>query len=206
MTLPTLMTKIQRLVIKQQLKKSVSTISQAFKQVSYNTDRLYSCYYQKAYGAVGLGLNMDECEQFWSEMTKVLKVSHVCDDNALAKGCIPKYKKGLEDIKKENKPDSTEEDIDNATYGCNGWRKNKIYKNTRTIVLLDGTIIGIYTYYKGEHPLFYVDVNGRKGPNRWGYDAFEIDILSDGMNLHLGRGNICGLVEKGGKTYKQMLQ
>ena len=53
--------------------------------------------------------------------------------------------------------------------------------------------------------LFAIDINGKKGPNKWGYDLFGfLTASSPNSNLLLVAPTYS--VEKGGMTTKQMLE
>ena len=68
--------------------------------------------------------------------------------------------------------------------------------------LMDGTII---LFYSGCQ-LFAVDVNGKKGPNKWGYDLFALQSMGDGQfPIKLAPGG-CYFPEKGGMTSTQMVK
>lgn len=225
-TLPTLMTKIQERVLKQQYKKAFSVMNQALRQLYYNNDTIPLCYYEplrgggrcEEYNDKGICIKYDysngygqgpdtECTLMYKELLKVLKVSNICENDSYKKGCIPKYK-GNDTILKDNhntggNNDYTDEDAALATRGCSGYNQSNLLNKSKTVVLLDGTIIGVYG--GSSIKTFYIDVNGKKGPNRWGYDVFEQTIRSDGNKLYIGEG-VCSMKEKGGKTPKQMLQ
>lgn len=198
-TLPTLMTKISENVHKAQLRKVVSTLNQALKMVYNNTDVVYECYY----GADGVAGSAKECGMLNTEMQKVLKVSHVCKNNAYKNGCIPKYK-GLDNILKEKY--GQDYDLDFSGKNCRHWFENEILNNGSVIVLLDGTIIG--QYYNNSPQYIYVDVNGAKGPNKWGYDIFHLGLRVDkkGEPYYYSDRGGCDFTEKGGKRAYQMLE
>lgn len=216
MTIPTLMTKIQWIVLKQQYKKVFSVLNQSLRQVYYNTDRIYNCYYylegvrgnkfctlhDKDGNCIAYAFwELNECKEFAKEWQNVLKVSHVCEKDSYAKGCIPKYK-GNNELYKENNPNVSEEDALEATRGCISMNTNYLLKKDTTYVLQDGTIILMGPDNFAD---INVDINGKKGPNKWGYDIFNLTIRSDGNKLYFGDG-VCSITEKGGKTRKQMLE
>lgn len=63
-------------------------------------------------------------------------------------------------------------------------------------------------YYTTIDPaLFAVDINGKKGPNKWGYDLFIFNTLSDDIS-DLQIGALASYpVEKGGvKTHEMIKQ
>lgn len=198
-TLPTLMTKISENVHKAQLRKVVSTLNQALKMVYNNTDVVYECYY----GADGVADSSKECGMLNTEMQKVLKVSHVCKNNAYKNGCIPKYK-GKDTILKEKYGQDYNLDYENAA--CGGLFENEILNNNSVIVLLDGTIIG--QYFNSSPKYIYIDVNGAKGPNKWGYDIFHLTLQLDkkGELYYYPMRVGCNFIEKGGKHAYQLLE
>ena len=64
----------------------------------------------------------------------------------------------------------------------------------------DGTFLFFgRTYYSyAENAFLVLDVNGKKGPNKWGYDVFFLTI-TPGNNGGLKLGdNLASLKEKGG--------
>ncbi len=195
-TIPVLMAKINEQVHKAQLKKVMSTLNQSLKMVYNNTDTIYDCYY----GENGYTGTATDCNALDSEMRKVLKIAQVCESKAYEKGCIPKYK-GKDTILKETYGDDYNLDFNNSN--CGGLNENNVLNKNRALVLLDGTIIGEYLGAK----YMYVDVNGKKGPNRWGYDIFVLKLVAKndaGVSYYPECGG-CGIVEKGGKSPCQML-
>ena len=95
-------------------------------------------------------------------VTKYLKVVEECDHEA--NNCFaPTYKNW----------DGSAPDYNFTTEANYGGR--------RDYVLADGTVIRI-GYNGGDSPIdLYVDVNGKKGPNRVGYDLWNMSIFYDGV-------------------------
>ena len=199
-TIPVLMAKINEQVHKAQLKKVMSTLNQSLKMVYNNTDTIYDCYYNQDGSIEGTSIN--GCKDLDAEMRKVLKISHVCESNAYAEGCIPKYN-GKDTVLKETYGDDY--NLDNNNANCGGLNEDKILNRNTAIVLLDGTIIG---YFSPNNPRYiYVDVNGNKGPNRWGYDIFMFILKGNpekGVSYFPTNGG-CNIVEKGGKSSFDMM-
>lgn len=54
---------------------------------------------------------------------------------------------------------------------------------------------------------FAVDVNGKKGPNKWGYDLYSLrmDVAAEGGSPIIKRGE-CSIVEEGGTSTTALLQ
>lgn len=66
----------------------------------------------------------------------------------------------------------------------------------------DGTIIGLFWF--DLWPIFYVDVNGKKGPNKWGFDVFSMDIYGDGSKLYAIGAGSCQPYQGGVKGSKML--
>lgn len=144
----------------------------------------------------------ENCTEFANAILSNLKIIKTCAGNAYP-DCIPEYA-GNDTIKKANNDDLDDIAIKKATTGCAGWRKNNIAKSSRAYVLANGQIL--ITYGSSFSPtIFAIDINGKKPPNKWGYDLFEfstIGSMSSEVSMDYGR---CGLVEKGGVSTKSML-
>ena len=225
-TLPGLLTKCQKLVIKNQFKEQYSRMQQAFKIVENNMDSTPECYYwlntpyQSAscveyteQGACkkyempdGSPLPSDynghfsQCAAVKDEMKGILKVTQICKDKAYKNGCIPNYK-GIDTIIADINPDKDENDINKQTADCAGWRQSSIHNDREAWVLLDGTIILFYSGFQ----LFAIDVNGKKGPNKWGHDLFSFIARSNGDQIQLKDG-ACSQTEKGGVSTATMIK
>ncbi len=227
-TIPGLITECQKMVIKNQFKEQYSTFQQAIKTVEFNFDYTPNCYYWKKnpygsnscveYSADGnckkyqlsnggdlpsdYNGRMGECSAVKEEMKKILKVAQICTNKAYEKGCIPKYK-GIDTVKKENDTNNTLTDLDIAksTSGCQAWRETNILNSREAWVLMDGTIILFYSGFQ----LFAIDVNGKRGPNKWGYDLFPLQSKSNGDPIELVGGG-CEVTEKGGVSASVMIK
>ena len=229
LTLPTLLANYQKNVIKTQFKKAVSVIEQAYVTVEHNLGNKPECFYwdKNPYGSAvcveryengackkyklpdGSDLPSDynglfgECPLVTEEMKKVLNVVKVCANNSYANGCIPKYK-GIDTILKEKNPNISDYDIISKTQGISSWRENNILTKSETWVLADGTIIILGG---NSIQVFAIDVNGQKGPNKWGWDIFRFLTASNfNKPLHLKGYGSSAFVDSGGVTTGVMLQ
>ena len=78
--------------------------------------------------------------------------------------------------------------------------------NSNFYLLPDGAVVmfqhtdGV-SYYNN---LIFIDVNGVKGPNRWGYDVFCLTLVSKNGVLRLS-DEYASLAEKGGKLPRTIL-
>ena len=228
LTMPSVMSNVRELVIKNQFKKTYSVISNAFKKAEADLGYAPYCFYwkQNPYGAAkcvnyndagnctkyemadGSSLPGDyngpreNCSDLGNAVIKNLNIVKTCNGNAYP-GCIPDYA-GNDTIKKSNNDTMNDYDINKATSGCPSWRKSNILNSNRAYVLADGQIILSYgTTFSPT--IFAIDVNGKKGPNKWGYDLFEFSTVGS-MNIPItidyGR---CSVIDKGGKSTKNML-
>lgn len=159
MTMPTLIQNQQKRSLEVATQKFYSMMSQAVKQymADYGVDDLRHTplasdnYEDKA--------SPEAISSIRDFVTKYLKVVKECDHDA--NDCFaPEYK------------------------GWNGSKTDSnftIYENMdefRDYVLADGSVIRIGYYYL---PIdLYVDINGKKGPNRVGYDLWSMSIFYDG--------------------------
>ena len=179
MTLPTLIQNHQKRSLEVATQKFYSTMSQAVKK--YMAD-------EGVDDLRNTPLASDNYEDYDSPetiasirnfVTKYLKVVEECDDEA--NNCFaPTYKSW----------DGSASDYNFTTEANYGGR--------RDYVLADGTVIRI-GYNGNDDPIdLYVDVNGKKGPNRVGYDLWEMDIFYDGVIEESGVGPECrGRIDSG---------
>jgi prepilin-type N-terminal cleavage/methylation domain-containing protein len=228
LTIPGLLKECHWIIVKNAFKKQYSTLYQALKTVEYNLDYTPNCYYwtSNPYGVAkcttydsngtctkyaltssGESLPSDyngrftECTLVKNEIKRILKVAQICSNKALEKGCIPAYK-GYDTVIKTSYPDKSDYDINKSTTGCSSWRETNIHNSCEAWVLMDGTIILFYSGFQ----LFAVDVNGKKGPNKWGYDLFALQTKSNGeLPLQLAAG-FCYSPEKGGLSTNNLMK
>lgn len=143
-----------------------------------------------------------DCYTFWQQARKNLKIAKTCTSNGGDDNCYSSEYKGFDELKVknfENLPDDKKnlfaDDADyaeQASAGCTGFRTANIGKKN-ALVLQDGiTLIG----YGGTDVM--VDINGRKGPNKWGYDLFVFRISGDIYGARKITGGNCMSVEDGG--------
>jgi hypothetical protein len=113
------------------------------------------CYYANT-------RDISNCPEFFDKFTGNLKVIKTCTGNALADGCIPEY------------------NLFASAAGCNGYNQNNVNNVNTAYVLADGSIMIPYKEPGGMYPLFLMDINGFKGPNKRGTDLLSIAIYKQG--------------------------
>lgn len=217
MTIPTLVGKIEQTVLKTQFKKTYSFLSQVVlttkTQFGYDTQCFYwetnpyggaTCDATDEYGDCthwnlgGQPLPGDyngkltECPAFWTQMVKNMKVAKYCASKAYEGGCAPFYKSGKDTINEGANP--------NGYYST-----SNMNNNMAMYVLADGMILMPYANNFGM-PIVAIDINGKKGPNKWGHDIFNLEIHGTPQGrLKIGCRNGSSIVDKGGKTTIQMI-
>lgn len=210
MTLPALINKAEKMILKNQFKKAYSNFYNAVIQAQTNMGGNTNCYYwksqkcktvcieQNVYGSCtkylcedGSPLPKDmngqfqDCKIFHNELfNNTLKVITYCPNNALEKGCLTNKYKGTDELKEELSNDPNyQADPDKD------WSKKNIQVRNPAHILSDGTLI---IQWSGSVPIYAIDVNGHKGPNIWGKDIFDIRLvgnLQDGIQTLSGNNN-----------------
>ena len=229
LTIPTISKNIQQAVLKNQFKKFYSTFWQAVIGIQTKEGRPINCYYwtnesnpytgkctvscerdengncisNAICAETGQSLpqdfngNMQQCPDFYEELfLRTLKTAKICKDHAYDQGCLPKNFKGANIVQSEQHPDNE--------YQPDGIFSDSVVKNNYPVyVLNDGTYIARHSK---NAPLFLVDINGQKGPNKWGYDIFTFGFSG---NRTVGIASIIQrpfnyATEKDGKEFQQM--
>ncbi len=241
LTLPTLTKKYEEYVLKVQFKKAYSVLSQAVIKAQSEYGSMPACYRRTYnlvpqvctnYNSLGVCTSVtqvdgspipydqngvrDDCEEFWSYIRKNLKIMKTCKNNSLANGCIPKYK-GREEVAQESQVAKPGDDNYMEDYGeqmiasCVMWTKDQVHNVASSYVLADGGIL-LLSYSNDRNYSFAFDINGKKGPNKWGYDLFALSIRNNARTgqssitqLNVGPGD-CMTAEKGGKLTEEMIK
>ena len=203
MTLPALIQNYQQAVINQQFKRAYSQLSNALVMVEHKLG------YQPACADDENGVWASDCFKLRDVLYKeILPVIKSCEGNALRDGCLPKESyKGIDTIHIEKNPDESEEDkndsLDYINSNCKRFTKSYIESQNYVYITNDGTIYMLY----GDLPsIVAIDVNGKKKPNKWGYDLFGFYFKSGAKKpIYLPYKNGgCVPVESGGKYTQGM--
>ncbi len=199
--MPSLIAKYREKALESQFKRAYSNIYNAIRLLEVKEGAIPLCYYSNSVIANNDGVQADfsQCEEFYDKLTREMNVIKTCKGNAYDDNCVPKYQ-GVDTIKKY-------EDTSSIT-GCSGYRQNNILNRNWAFVLNDGTIIFTYSIPRPEinsyAGVFALDINGKKGPNKWGYDIFSFALAENQPGIFKMQ-QVCSLVEEGGKTPNEML-
>ena len=227
MTLPTIINKSQEFILRNQYKKAYNTFLNGLLTAQAKMGYPVNCYYWEKnpydsavcsntnkYGsctswvmADGSTLtsdyngNMNDCAALEDILfSKVLTTAAYCKNKALENGCLTDQYKGLDKVRIEQ---GAEENSSAADPG-QIFSDSEIKYKSPVWILTNGVVIIRYRHLM---PLYAIDINGHKGPNRWGYDIFQFTIIGtnkDGIkNIYPKKS---GIREKGGKTGIQMYE
>lgn len=165
LTIANVSTSIQKRMRLAQFKSAYSMLQTALENVNNDAGHIYACYLQLATGMDDrkyYGIDSDvsgasdkQCSEFKKEFLKNLGVSRSCESDSVEEGCI---------TDKYTFPNA------NCTGFKTDFKTNKAYVLDNGMILIEASNYGIRE--------FAIDVNGRKGPNRWGVDLFTFQIKS----------------------------
>lgn len=164
-TTPTLVNNVKNAQTGAGVKKAMSTLSNAFNLSNMNNGANFACsYVSKSDGTLDFSLTQySGCLDLWNSLKSNLRVTKSCDYNASENhfgNCLPPN--GIDDS--------------NVGVGCDGLLKSG-QKAAASMLLMDGTYIYMYYINGGGYPFYIYDVNGFKGPNKYGDDVFNFMIV-----------------------------
>ena len=230
LTMPSVMNNVQKMMLKNQFKRSYSLITNAINKTGYDLGYYPACYgwLKSDYNAVCSQTNdagaciaytqpdgsplapntwgdTSECSVFYNQFIKEFNVIKTCNGNAYP-GCLPDYK-GIDQLNQSNyttdpsDPNYVENYGELVTVGGCGALKKRNIDNSNAFVTNDGMIIFAYGGYS-----MAVDVNGKKGPNKWGYDIFSLRMDVEGNGSPKIKRAECSTVDKGGSSATALIQ
>lgn len=165
LTLSTVGSSIQQRARLAEFRSIYAKMEATLKNIEFDRGNIYACYF----GTVPFsdideqGLRMKkksytnanaECEAFLHAFTRAMGTTHSCENNPLEEGCIP-----------DNYPAS----------GCSSYD----FKKAKRAYVFDNSMIFMTYYAPGATDFpgrMAIDINGRKGPNKWGQDIFPFSL------------------------------
>lgn len=228
LTFPSIIGYYQKKVLKEQFKVAYSMFSQLLLKSEVDLGGKAECYYWDVnpYGAnvcaeyddrggckryeladgnplpSNYSGNMKECKMLLDNILSNVEVISKCEGNAYQKGCIPEYE-GIDTVQQINNPDLTDDAAYAASSGCANFRKNAILNDRKVYVFKNGIILIPYSV---NMPLYAIDINGKKGPNKWGYDLFTLRVKSNNFKPSKIDSGSCMKPHKGGYTTAEMIK
>jgi len=188
-TMPTLIANYQKKTLAVQFKKSYSNLQNAINLVNTENGVPYECYTSWKLSNL---YSYSECKQFYESFLKKFQIVNVCQKGDTS--CRPKYK-----TKEEVLAEGGTMLNNNCSYPMNGMMGYN---------LSDGSTIYVYDYSYPNHVSIYLgfDINGNKGPNRWGYDLFYLSLYRKDLSSNTtALTSICELIEKDGQSAEEIL-
>ena len=193
LTIPTLISKFQEKALESQFKKTYSMLSQALQFTIYENGSEYKCYTQDR---VTNRPDPNGTSQFeYSECTKFHK----------------SFFQNLKYVKVEfvnEHPYKTRNEVvaEGGTVSNNSCNFSFV-ANTNKYYLQDGSIVYALTNRNSMLALYFViDINGDKGPNKWGYDVFYLGPTKQYTGVLRIAETTCLICEKGGKSVEDILK
>ena len=228
LTFPSIIGYYQKKVLQEQFKVAYSMLSQLLLKSEVDLGGKAECYYWDVnpYGASvcaeyydngtckkyeladgspypsNYNGNMTECKVLLDNILSNVEVISKCEGNAYQKGCIPEYE-GIDTVQQINNPDLTDDEAYVKSAGCGDFRKNAILNDRDVYVFKNGIILIPYNKHR---PLYAIDINGKKGPNKWGYDLFTLRVKSNNFKPLKLSGDGCFKAEKGGVSAQKMIE
>ena len=188
MTLPSIINKYQSKVFETTFKKQYSVLQNA---IDYSTmvNAYQNCYLYYPKGNISYQFKLDDCVALGNDLVENLKLTPI------SKTVLNNYKRSAEI---------------HATGGNSiNWACSYDYSLGEAIpyVSPDGVIFMISVYAKF-FPSIIIDVNGEKGPNKWGYDVFFMVLSNhnEATSKVLLTDEYCSIIEKGGRFPRTILQ
>ena len=184
MTLPSLIQNHQKNVLKSQFKKQYANLQNSINKAVVENGTIYDCYLVR--GGEDVLQVHNECIALSQKALSFYNVVKVCksgqDCNPVQKGLYKPYTQVLAEGGFSSFP--------SCNYPVHSYD---------AFIISDGSIV--YTFDSAAHSfspyIIGFDVNGEKGPNKWGYDFFTMSIRKINDNLVL-TDRWCTLIEKGG--------
>lgn len=158
MTLSTVGASIQQRARLAEFRTAYSKMDAALRSITTDDSKIYSCYYKAENSEItDFKLNINgtpternnECALFMTAFARAMGATRFCETNPVTEGCIPdNYPKGPE--------------------GFQNYNSGHAYVLDNSMIIFDDN--GSYMQQ------FAIDVNGRKGPNKWGQDIFPFSV------------------------------
>lgn len=180
-TLPSLQQKMEQKSLRNAFLKQYRNMTTVMNEIQSEKGIAYEC------GNKGGGYVATECSVFWEDFLKRYKVLKSCVYRS--EGCAVVYKKKAEVLAQGGSINNSNCSFLDSAFA-------------QAYILVDGSII--YTSNNQSGVYFATDINGVKGPNRWGYDMFYMTLDTSKGQLRI-TDSVCAMYEKDGRRVKNML-
>ena len=196
LTIPTLINKYQMKSYEVAFKKQYSVLQNAINYSVFESG-ISECYLYFPVGASSYKAKKQDCDALRESLVSLIKLTPVQLDY------VSYNYARVADVRASGGKTIN----DACTYDDFSGQNNVIY----TYMTNDGAIVRLalsenYNYF----PIIILDVNGLKGPNKWGYDVFFMTLTKRNRNGSIDQkifltDEYCSLVEKGGRLPRNIL-
>ena len=211
MTIPMLAKNYKFFVLQQQFKKVYAALSVAVQKTQIDMGEGVKCF---SYNDVGNTYVRTDCAWFYSELAKNLQVITTCRGNLYEQHCLPAELRGGDKVYGEMKGGDDPQamaDYFNGAGGCGAFGETNLKSNSIAYVVNPNFIIVPYARISSNqfYTQFFVDINGHKGPNKWGHDVFIFGLDKSHKYesvFKLIPSKRCHAVDKGGYYTKDFVE
>ena len=196
LTMPSLINKYQMKSYEVAFKKQYSVLQNAINYSVFESG-ISECYLYFPVGASSYKAKKQDCDALRESLVSLIKLTPVQLDY------VSYNYARVADVRASGGKTIN----DACTYDDFSGQNNVIY----TYMTNDGAIVRLalsenYNYF----PIIILDVNGLKGPNKWGYDVFFMTLTKRNRNGSIDQkifltDEYCSLVEKGGRLPRNIL-
>ncbi len=184
MTIPTLINKYQMKVFETAFKKQYSAVQSAI-DMQFLNNGVSDCYMYWQRDLNAYGAETSQCYELYSEIIKYMnlfKIDYSIRDSYARKAQVQA----------------------NGGKFVNSSVAYDSYINTSWAYASNNGAVFLITMFS---PVVIIDVNGEKGPNKWGYDVFFLVLSNHDGNLNriLLTDELATIVEKGGRLPRNIL-
>ena len=172
LTIPSVMFNTEKRSSAVSLKRAIAVLDQAI-DMSRSESRyqpIPKCYLSDN----GSSSQTQQCEELFLYIKDTMQVNKYCASNPVGGGCMPQYKAG--------------------ETNCSGWDSTS---DKQAFITTDGFIYFTYSKSQGAS-IIGVDLNGMRGPNRWGYDVFSLSLQGHSGIMQSYKPGGCERIEAGG--------
>lgn len=183
---------IEKQVLTNQFKKSYTSFSNALNLVQ-NEFGIYECYYDISENGASAGYHTSQCSDFWTIFLSKMNIIQKCEGES----CYPVYKTRAQVLSQGG----TTLKNNNCTFLLANYPYAYMLADGSILRISDKNVTGDGTYWI----YFVLDVNGKKKPNKWGYDLFYMGLSNDSGSKPVIDSVQCALKEKGGYFVNELL-
>lgn len=122
-----------------------------------------------------------QCEDLFKYMKNIIQVQKYCKEDPVGNECVAEFVP--------------------AEAPCEGWNDLSAKQGFLTA---DG--MNFFLYAANDPTVIGVDVNGFRGPNKWGYDIFSLQLTGTKTTMQQYEPGGCEYAMEGGKTGTQLLE